>query len=287
MRHLELGERVRVEVRDELDAVGPVAGPALQRHGLLWPFNAHFHLPIIEHAAGGTVVTGFGGDELRSSSASALAERALVARRRPKWADILVVGFALSPRVVRREVQWRRARAQLAKLPWLTPLGIRRIAAALASLRSTVPLGWDRRLRQRFWRDRYFRVCQETFAVLGEYHDVTVVHPFVDAHVLDALATAGGFAGFGSAQQLMTELFGDLLPEQLVHRRTKGVFTDPLWTPTARSFASQWSGEGVDPQLVDAAALRQHWLGDARNLLSTTLLQQAWLHDHPQHHAVA
>ena len=38
---------------DELDAVGPYARRALARHGLLWPFNAHFHAPMLEQAAGG------------------------------------------------------------------------------------------------------------------------------------------------------------------------------------------------------------------------------------------
>jgi hypothetical protein len=279
LRHLELDDWVRIEVHDELDAVGPVAGPALTRHGLLWPFNAHFHLPIIERASGGTVVTGFGGDELRSSSATAHAELSLMARRRLTWGGFLAVGLAASPKQVRRMVQRRRARNQLTRLPWLTPVGVARVAAALADLRSTSPLGWERRVRQRFWRDRYFRVCDETFAVMGDYFEVKMVHPFVDRQVLDALGVAGGFAGFGAEQQLMSELFGDLLPERVVRRRTKGVFTDPLWTSTAKRFAAEWSGTGVDEELVDPAALREHWLGATRNLTSTTLLQQAWLHD--------
>lgn len=281
LEHLGITERERIVVHGELDAVGPVATAALARHGLLWPFNAHFHLPIIERAAGGTVVTGFGGDELRSSSSSAFLELALTGRRRPRWGHVLMLGLAISPTLVRRGVQRRRAREQLTKLPWLTPLGRTRIAAALGDLRATSPLGWDRRVRQRFWRDRYFRVCEDTFTVLGAYHDVAVVHPFVDEQVLDALASAGGFAGFGSSQELMSELFGDLLPDRVVRRRTKGSFTDPLWTPTARSFAADWSGEGVDEELVDPVALRRQWLEEDRHLLSTTLLQQAWLHDHP------
>lgn len=280
LKHLGLTDQLRIEVHEELDAVGPVAGPALLRHGLVWPFNAHFHLPIIEQAASGTVITGFGGDELRSSSAFAFAEHALTGQRRLTYGALLSIGLALSPKPIRRAVQRRRARPQLAKLPWLTDLGRERIRAALADLRSNSPLGWERRVRQRFWRDRYFRVCHECFAVLGDYYDVAMIHPFVDEGVLDALAMAGGFGGLGSQEQLMSELFGDLLPERVVQRRTKGVFTDPLWTQTALAFAAAWSGEGVDTRLVDPAALREHWLGDGRNILSTTLLQQAWLHDH-------
>lgn len=279
LRHLGVTERIQIEVKDELDAVGPVASSALVRHGLLWPFNAHFHLPIIERAPGGTVITGFGGDELRSSSATAFAELTITGRRRPTWRSMLAIGLAVSPRPVRMAVQGRRARHQLAKLPWLTSKGIRTVASALADLRSTSPLGWERKVRQRLWRDHYFRVCRESFAVLGDYFDVSVVHPFVDELVLDALASSGGFGGFGSDEHLMAELFGDLLPEQVVRRRTKGVFTDPLWTETARAFAAEWSGGGVDAELIDPVALRRHWTGENPNLLSTTLLQQAWLHD--------
>lgn len=278
--HLGLIDRLRIEVHDELDAVGPVAQEALRRHGLVWPFNAHFHLPIIERAAGGTVVTGFGGDELGRSSATAFAERALTGRRRLRWDDVLVIGLAVSPRTIRAAVHRRRAREELQKLPWLTPAGTRHISTALGRLRGSSPLGWERRVRQRFWRDRYFRVCIETFSVMGDYHDVRMVHPFVDDRVLDALATAGGFGGFGSRGQLMAELFGDLLPERLVRRTTKGAFSDPLWTRTAHAFAAEWSGAGLDEDLVDPVALRRHWLGDDTNVLSTTLLQQAWLSDH-------
>jgi asparagine synthase (glutamine-hydrolysing) len=78
----------------------------------------------------------------------------------------------------------------------------------------------------------------------------------------------------------MRHVFGDLLPAELIERRTKAGFTDPLWTGTARQFAREWSGGGVDTTLVDAEALRAHWAGEPRNLVSTTLLQAAWLHDH-------
>ncbi len=78
----------------------------------------------------------------------------------------------------------------------------------------------------------------------------------------------------------MRQVFGSLLPTELIERRSKGRFTDPLWTETARQFARDWSGGGVDSTLVDPDALRRHWAGDVRNVVSTTLLQAAWLHDH-------
>ncbi|WP_416904082.1 asparagine synthase-related protein [Micromonospora echinospora] len=48
---------------DDLDLTGPVARRMLLRHGLLHPANAHLHLPVVELASGGSVLTGAGGDQ--------------------------------------------------------------------------------------------------------------------------------------------------------------------------------------------------------------------------------
>ncbi len=280
LRHLKITDWLRFEFTDELDAVGPVATRALLRHGLLWPFNTHFHLPIIERASGGTVVTGFGGDELGLSLFAANAERLLTSRRRLRWRDLLVIGLALSPRPVKALVYRRRSRADIGELPWLTSAGARQLANAYGAEEGRMPLGWEAKLRRTIWCGRYFRICRDSFSALGAYHDVAVFHPFVDGRVLDALGQAGGFGGMGDRTGLMRRVFGDLLPAELIERRTKGGFTDPLWTDTAKRFAKEWSGGGVDPSLVDPEALRRHWAGETRNLVSTTLLQAAWLHDH-------
>ncbi|MDA0179868.1 asparagine synthase-related protein, partial [Solirubrobacter phytolaccae] len=106
--HLGLGDWVKIEVGDELDAVGPYARRVLERHGLLWPFNTHFHLPLLERAAGGTLLTGVGGDELWSSS------RAQVLRRRRR-------ALAYAPFALRRAVLARR---EPIAYPWLRAAGV-------------------------------------------------------------------------------------------------------------------------------------------------------------------
>jgi hypothetical protein len=280
LRHLEVTEWERFEIHEEFDAVGPVATCALLRHGLLWPFNTHFHAPIIERAAGGSVVTGFGGDELGNSLHATRAERVLATRRPTKWSDLPVVGLALSPRPLRAAVHRHRARADLGEVPWLTEEGGRQLVRAYGDSEASIPLGWEAKLRRWIWPGRYFRVCVDSFDALGSDHDVSVVHPFVEPRVLDALGAVGGFEGLGDRTGLMRRVFGDLLPAELIERRTKAGFTDPLWTTTARAFAREWSGGGVDTELVDPVALRAHWAGETRNLVSTTLLQAAWLHDH-------
>ena len=71
-----------------------------------------------------------------------------------------------------------------------------------------------------------------------------------------------------------------MLPPEVLNRRTKATFSHPLWDSAAVEFAQRWSGDGVDLDLVDGQELRRHWLDPERDLLSTTLLQQAWLHDY-------
>ncbi|MDQ3936605.1 MAG: asparagine synthase-related protein, partial [Actinomycetota bacterium] len=67
IRHLGIDDWVRREIHDELDFVGPVAQRVMLRHGLLWPANLHFVAPPAAQAAGGSLVTGVGGDRVLSS----------------------------------------------------------------------------------------------------------------------------------------------------------------------------------------------------------------------------
>ena len=279
LHHLGLVDWERINIRGELDAVGPVAARELDRHGLLWPFNTHFHLPIIERAAGGSVVTGFGGDEIGNSTAYAKAERILADRHVSGLPDLLVVGLAVSPRPLRSAVHRRRPLTGLGEQPWLTEEGRRQVARAYGSHLGAVPLGWEAKVRRWIWPGRFFRICQASLQRLASDHDVAMVHPFVDGSFLDALGQFGGFRGLGSRTDFLREVFGDLLPTAVIERSTKGGFTDPLWTERAREFAKDWSGRGVDEELVNVDELRRHWRTDDRNLLSTTLLQVAWLHD--------
>jgi hypothetical protein len=61
---LRLTDWIRLPTGDDLDFVGPVATDVLRRHGLLHPANAYFHAPLLKEAAGGTLLTGVGGDQV-------------------------------------------------------------------------------------------------------------------------------------------------------------------------------------------------------------------------------
>ena len=277
--HLELrrADWLRFDFSDELDAVGPVAQEVLLRHGLVWPFNLHFHLPIVKAAAGGSVVTGFGGDELGRSSAGLFAERLFAKRRFKRPQDLALIAYRLSPSGVNWARELLRSEDFEAELPWLTPYGRKRLRFALAR-ESTHPFGWDALLREYVWPARYFQVCRETFRIMAAPYDVRMFHPFVEPPVLRTLGR-GRVSGLGGRRGIYEFLFGGLLPPALLERTTKAVFDDPLWTSTASAFARSWSGRGLDERLVDPAALRAHWLNPERSVMATTALQAAWLVD--------
>ena len=276
--HLRLQDWVRLSFADELDAVGPVARRVLSRHGLLWPFNLHFHLPIVEAAAGGTVITGFGGDELGRSTAALSAERAL-ARQQVRGARGLAhLLYRLSPSPVQRMRELVRRRDLAAEFPYLTANARVRLRLALAGEHSQ-PFGWGRLLRRWWWRTRYVQLCRTNFAIMAAAEGVAMVHPFVSPELLRSLGEAGRFAGLGDRRQLLDHLTRGRLPRELMARTTKAVYSVPLWTETATRFAREWSGRGLDESLVDPEAVRASWLSEARSVMSTTLLQAAWLAD--------
>ena len=275
---LGLQDWVRLTFGGELDAVGPVAQRVLGRHGLLWPFNLHFHLPIVEAAAGGTVITGFGGDELGRSSAALAAERGLARRQVGGARGLAHLLYRLSPPPVQPARELVRRRDLASAFPYLTAHARARLRLALAGEHSQ-PFGWGRLLRRWWWRTRYVQLCRANFAVMAAAEDVTMVHPFVEPELLRSLGESGRFAGLGDRRQLLDHLTRGRLPRELMTRTSKAVYSVPLWTDTALGFAREWSGGGLDESLVAPEAVRASWLSETRSVMSTTLLQAAWLAD--------
>jgi asparagine synthase (glutamine-hydrolysing) len=76
----------------------------------------------------------------------------------------------------------------------------------------------------------------------------------------------------------MRLLFADVLPEEIISRRTKALFGESFWGHYSREFGRSWNGEGVNPELVDVDALRGFWVGIPPPPAPTlVLLKQAWL----------
>jgi len=272
VRHLGLSEWITLEVGEELDCIGELAQGALLRHGVLWPSNAHFHVPQLEHAAGGSLVTGIGGDEVLGPSGWESLRLVLARMARPKPRDALRLAAALAPLAVRARVAARRAQLEL---DWLQPAARREVVATLARAAASEPVGWRRRYE---WvlGQRPLHLGLESLDLLGRDYGTLVRHPLLDPAFVASLASLPASARFTSRNAALEALFADLLPAALTSRRTKAVFTAPLWGEASRVFAAEWDGSRVDPDLVAVETLVRRWRVERRPG-PYTLLQSLWL----------
>jgi len=282
LAHLEVRSHEVLELRDELDALGPAASSALLRDGVRWPANAYMHVPLLDLARGGALLTGAGGDELLGTRSSphlaAVRRRALL-----HPANARSLASAALPRRL-RALLWRARRAP--DHPWLTAAGAKAVNRALAHEEVSWPHRWDASV-EHWYRSRAFAALNGSLATMAADRDVAVVNPFLHPDVLSKLAAAGGPTGFPSRSAAMQHLFGALLPAEVLSRGTKAAFSSPLWGPAARSFAAEWDGRGVGEQHVDVAALRGEWLSERPNFRTVLLLHTAWRHGHGRGQASA
>jgi Asparagine synthase len=272
IRHLRLDDWVRVDVGGELDCIGPIAQEILLRHGILWPANVHFHVPQLERAAGGSVLTGVGGDEILSSSGWARLRRVLAGKEIPEPRDALRLAAALAPRTVQRRAVLARTEVDL---DWLRPDAQRRVLVALAHQTAAEPLGWRRRFDWLLGL-RYLELGRRSLNVLAGDWNVEMHHPFLEPMFVGTLASLPRSRRFDGRTKAFTTLFGNLLPTGLASRSSKAVFAGTLWGDASREFVSRWDGSGVDSELVDVEALRRRWQVDGTPG-PHTLLQSLWL----------
>jgi asparagine synthetase B (glutamine-hydrolysing) len=270
--HLGLSDWLRREFTDELDAIGPYAQRVLRRHGLLWPFNAHFHLPLLEAASGGSLLTGVGGDELFMAAARPRTYAVLRGLERPRMRDILTVGFGLAPRPVRRAVYAHRTTVPFA---WLRPRTRRALARTLADEDAGEPLAPVRRLRQAHTH-RALNVATASLEALARDHDVELAHPLAAREVSAAVARAFP-RGFEGRTAGMRALFDAVLPDAILARPTKASFDEAFIHRHSHEFVAAWEGDGVPIGSVDPVALAREWRSEAPAPQSLTLLQAAWL----------
>jgi asparagine synthetase B (glutamine-hydrolysing) len=270
---LGLTDWIRLELTDELDVVGPVATGVLERHGLLWPSNAHFHVPLFELAEGGSLLTGVGGDEVLGPSRWARVNDVLYGRARPAPRDVLRVAFALAPPRIRRVVVERRLPPGW---PWLRPHARRAVTRALAAAQAGEPLRWEKRLH---WLrgSRYLEVGLVSLGLLGADSDVEVVHPLLDSEFIKALGRLPRARRFPDRTSAMRLLFKGLLPEQILARPGKAQFNGAFFAGHSRELFARWQGEGVDSELVDLDSLRESWSSEEPDAASGLLLQSVWL----------
>jgi asparagine synthase (glutamine-hydrolysing) len=270
--HLDVAERIVLTVHGEHDPLGPVATPVLRRHGLVWPPNFAPTVRMMGMAKGGVLLTGEGGDEAFGLKRVTPLTKVLKSRGRAAPGVYADVPSALAPAAFRRRAAFRNRYRR----PWLRPdveealshHDARDVAAfALHAGRNT----WQ------FATRRSARLGYETVRVLGADMDVTYVQAFAEPALVASVASGSGFLGWSGRTATMRDLFGDLLPREILERRTKARFAKAVFTHHTHDFARTWNGSGVDTDLVDPEALRDTWLSPDPHAPSMPLLQQAWL----------
>jgi asparagine synthase len=245
---LQITDWIRLPAGDDLDFVGPVAADVLRRHGLLHPANAYLHAPLLKEAAGGTLLTGFGGDQ------------ALGRLRRP-----------------RRPCWWPDRAGPALQFGWLHPWAARRVRFGLRREYRARPVRFEGRPAWASGR-RDLELTRLSLARLGCDADADVVHPLLDPEFLKAICgprispeSAGGRAG------LLARVFGDVYPDAVLRPRPKATFGEVFWRCHTRSVLAAWDGTGIDPSVVDRTQLRWEWDRPQPDLCTAMLVQQVWL----------
>ncbi|MEV5298783.1 asparagine synthase-related protein [Amycolatopsis methanolica] len=272
LTHLGVTERIALTVDDEHDPVGPVATAVLRRHGLVWPPNFAPTWRMMDAARGGVLLTGEGGDEVFGLKRITPLTKVLKARGRVRASVFPDAVRALAPARVRRRAALRNRHQR----PWLRPVAAELLAERDAADAAAYELHAGRHAWQ-FTTRRCARLGYQSVRTLGSELDCRYVQTFAEPDFVAAIARAAGFWGWSGRTATMRDVFGDLLPREVLERRTKATFTGAVFTERTRAFAREWTGRGVDHELVDAQALRDGWLSLGPPAPSMTLLQQAWL----------
>lgn len=270
--HLGLTEWIILERDLDFDVIGPAAQPALRRYGLYWPPNAHNLLPLMQMASGGSLLTGNGGDELFSP----WTWRRIAAIRRgrmlPTRGDLKLLALSFLPRVARRAAYGRLSRFGPA---WLTAAAARKLRQRLgAELRFAG--SWRAEL-ELYLGSRYREVASATFRRFADDAGTLLVEPFFDPRYVRSVGRHAPREGFKSRAEAMQVHFGKLLPDAVLQRSDKAVFTEVSAGVSSRAFAEAWDGSGIDPTVAHPDAVRAMWMSERPSMQSLTMLQAAYL----------
>ena len=274
IRHLGVDEWHKLPITSELDLLADIGTSILRRHGVRYPPNVHFQVPLLRLAPGGSLVSGAGGDELMQPHRWARAGLVVRGAVRPRPVDALVVAVAYSPRPVRTRMH--AGRSAIAP-PWLTVEGRQSVRRRQLEWVAGDRVRYDEHLE--WWhRSRYLTHGQHSLELVARDHDVMFVAPFSDVRVMAALARDRRGVGFPSRTEAMRDLFGGVLPERTISRSSKASFSNPLIGPTTREFVADVDPSRFVPEaLVDADTLRAVWQEDFVDIRSLPMLQTCWL----------
>ncbi|MEU8261768.1 asparagine synthase-related protein [Micromonospora sp. NPDC048999] len=239
---------------EDLDLVGPVARRLLARYGPVHPPNLHVHLPIVELARGGSLLTGAGGDQVLAGW-----------RRRPG---------TLRMRLGLFRARWLRPQPDL--FPWLHPRVSRQVRQELRAEQRAEPHRLAGRIAWHL-RRRDLSMTRASLAAVAADHDVLAVHPLCDDGFAAALAARRGRLRSPSRRELLADIADAELPPLVVAPRPKATFDEVFFRAATREFIRSWDGTGADETLVDVDALRREWSDWPVSSLTAALVQHLWL----------
>ena len=259
IRHLGLREWIRIEPKGRLDILGATATDLTMRHGLLFPGNIHFLVPVLEAISGGALLTGIGGDEVLDGHRDHDLAAMLCARSRPttKLARSLAKRY-LAPGRIRRQMH-----DQIEGLfPWLTPDATDIAIELLIDDEMAGSIFADRYLGATVTHARYLHRAQSDMQIVARDFGVTMVNPLLNATFISAIAHDIGRVGVATRTEMMHRFFGDLLPLDVIERSTKATFDDVLWTKETTADALALLVEPLE-SIVDTPGLHSLWRSDA------------------------
>ncbi|QTE29421.1 asparagine synthase-related protein [Pengzhenrongella sicca] len=258
---LGLPDWVRLDATDELDLLGPVAQRVLRAHGVVYPANAHLHLPLLERATGGSLLTGAGGDQVLMGWPT----RPGRSLRRVLTEDVVPVGVR----------SWVSVRRGSAPFPWLHPHAARRVLGAYLNERRVQPQRFDRRVAWHAARRAMVMTLSSLDAIAADV-DVELRHPILDPGFVQSLAHAFGATGPRRPQLLEAIAASQIAPEVFA-ARPKARFNEVFFREPTRQFVQSGDFTGVDDRYVDVQALRRVWSSWPIPAVTALLAQQLWL----------
>ena len=233
VRHVGATDWERISFTDELDLIGPVAQTVLRRWGPCFPFNAHFGLPTFPLARHGCYVTGIGGDEIFQLSERNHLGALLAGRERSSAPPSSHRRPGPAPR--RRPLPPLRAGHARPGVAQAGDAGDE-FKRRMADDHARQPIWNARDLLDDFWRDRGRLALTSTLASLRRFLRDGARAPLRRPPVPLGRGPARPRTGWLRREDAMRELFGDLLPDPLILRRSKARFSHPFFSTFSRSF---------------------------------------------------